>query len=116
MAGRMQDIWATRSRRDAFCCCKKAVLWNPLTSTKRRRQGGGNARAPAVAQRTHVVGEVPDLARVGLARARIALQVDVGVAVQVERGEAVDVLAQQRLRRLAQVEDLRVMPPQSPDC
>lgn len=54
-----------------------------------------------------MVGEVSDLARKGALRVGVALQINVGVAVQVERRQPVYVLAQHRLPRLVQEEHLR---------
>lgn len=57
-----------------------------------------------------MVGEVSDLARKGALRVGVALQINVGVAVQVERRQPIYVLAQHWLPRLVQEEHLRAMP------
>lgn len=54
-----------------------------------------------------MVGEVLDLPGKGLLGVRVLIKINVLVAVQVQRRQAVYVLAQQRLLRLVQVEDLR---------
>lgn len=54
-----------------------------------------------------MVGEVADLGGKRALGVGVSLQVDVGVTVQVEGWQPVDVLAKQRLLRLVQVEYLR---------
>ncbi len=55
-----------------------------------------------------MVGEVADLDRKSGARVCVAFEVDVGVAVKVQRGQPVYVPAQHRLLRLVQVEHLHI--------
>jgi hypothetical protein len=58
-------------------------------------------------QLAHKGGELGDLLRELCLGAGVALEVNVVVAVQEQRRQAVDVALQLRLRRLVQVVDLR---------